>query len=104
MSSLLNVTAFGAVMQMGLQCVATALNTYTPELFPTEVRATGVGTSQTLGRAAAVVAPISVPLIVGSWGYTGTFVAFAVLFALAAVIVLAFGPESKSRSLEELIS
>ncbi|RKT89204.1 MFS transporter, putative metabolite:H+ symporter [Saccharopolyspora antimicrobica] len=96
------VVAFGAVMQMGLQSIATALNTYTPELFPTEVRATGVGTSQTLGRAAAVVAPISVPLIVGLWGYTGTFVTFAALFALAAVIVLAFGPESRSRSLEEL--
>jgi putative MFS transporter len=88
---------------MGLQWVAVSLNTYTPELFPTALRATGVGTSQTLGRIAAICAPMMVPVIVVLWGYTGAFVVFSALFALGAVLVVAFGPESRSRTLEELV-
>ena len=96
------VVTFGACMQFGLIALATALNTYTPELFATRVRGSGVGTSQTLGRIAAIFSPILIPVIVVNLGYTGTFIVFAVLFGIGAVLTLVFGPESKGQTIESL--
>lgn len=92
----------GALMQFALIAEGTALYSYTPELFPTAARATGMGTASTAGRIAAVAAPLSVPAMIIGLGYTGSFIAFAGFFLLAAVLVVVFGPETRSRTLEEI--
>ena len=92
----------GAVMQFALTGVATSLYAYTPELFPTRTRGTGMGTASTAGRISAITGPLLVPVVLVAWGYTGTFLAFACCFAVGALLVLAFGPESRGRVLEEV--
>lgn len=96
------VVACGAIMQMGMQAVGLSLNTYTPELFATSVRATGVGAAQTLGRIAAIASPLAIPFIVLHWGYNGTFIVFAAFFAIGGALLIIFGPESKDHTIEEL--
>lgn len=96
------VVATGAIMQFALVCVATSMYVYTPELFSTRARGTGMGTASTAGRISAIAGPLIVPPIVLAWGYTGTFLAFACCFLLGAVVVLLLGPESKGRALEEI--
>lgn len=96
------VVVAGAVMQFALTGVATSLYAYTPELFPTRTRGTGMGTASTAGRISAITGPLLVPVVLVAWGYTGTFLAFACCFAVGALLVLAFGPESRGRVLEEV--
>lgn len=98
------VIAAGALMQFFLVATATTLYAYTPELFPTRARATGLGAAATIGRIAAVAGPLTIPLLVTRWGYSGAFVACAGCFVSAALLVLLFGPETRNRAIEQVSS
>jgi MFS transporter, putative metabolite:H+ symporter len=78
------------------------LYAYTSELFPTRVRATGMGTSSSVGRLGAIGAPILVGMIFPILGFAGVFAMTTVVLALGAFIVLVFGVHTKGRSLEEI--
>ncbi|MFB6135468.1 MAG: MFS transporter [Halobacteriaceae archaeon] len=75
-----------------------AIYAYTPELFPTSVRATGNGFAGGVGKVAAVVGPILAGALVGS-GYFVALAPLAVAFAIGGVVVLVFGPETKGEPL-----
>jgi hypothetical protein len=45
---------------------------------------------------------MGVPLLVANSGYSGAFIAFALSFGVAAVLVLDLGPETRNRSIEEI--
>jgi MFS transporter, putative metabolite:H+ symporter len=74
---------------------------YTPELYPTRVRALGVATATAWLRLASMVGPT----IVGTmavYGLGSVFLAFAIVALLAALIVAFFAVETKGGVLEEL--
>ena len=71
---------------------------YTPELFPTEARATGNGFAGGVGKIGAVIGPILAGALV-SVGYLAALVPLAVAFALGGVVVLAFGRETMGKPL-----
>ena len=73
---------------------------YTPELYPTRVRALGVGTATAWLRFASMLGPILVGRLISS-GLPAVFVAFAAAAAIAAVITGTFAVETKGRVLEE---
>jgi putative MFS transporter len=79
---------------------------YTPEVYPTEARASGTGWASAFGRIGAFIAPLTVPVMYKAFGeQTGFGAVFAVLtgvFAVVAVIVVVFGKETKGRSLEQI--
>jgi putative MFS transporter len=77
-----------------------ALYAVTPEVYPTDLRATGAGSAAAFGRIASIVAPLLVPLLRSSTGLTGLFVVFALSFAVAAVASLAL-PEWRGRALQD---
>lgn len=62
-----------------------ALYAVTPELYPTSLRATGSGWAAGAGRIASIIAPLTVPLLLGLGGAPVLFVVFAVFFVIAAV-------------------
>ena len=77
-----------------------AIYAYTPELFPTEVRATGNGFAGGVGKIAAVLGPIVAGQLTVS--ATPTLLSLAPLasaYVLAGVIVIAFGMETKGKQL-----
>ena len=78
-----------------------ALYAITPELYPTALRGTGAGSAAAFGRIASILAPLSVPLLLGIGGTAFAFVVFAVAFALACGATLLL-PELKGRALEEV--
>ena len=63
-----------------------ALYAVTPELYPTSLRATGAGWAAGIGRIASIVAPLSVPVLLGVGGAPLLFVVFAAFFAVAAAV------------------
>ena len=62
-----------------------ALYAVTPEMYPTSLRATGAGWAAGAGRIASIVAPLSVPLLLGTGGAPVLFTVFGAVFAVAAV-------------------
>jgi putative MFS transporter len=73
---------------------------YTPELYPTRVRALGVGTATAWLRFASVLGPILVGRLIPA-GLPAVFLAFAAAAGIAAVITGLFAVETKGRVLEE---
>jgi putative MFS transporter len=61
-----------------------ALYAVTPEIYPTSLRATGAGWSAGAGRIASIIAPLSVPPLLGFGGTPLLFVVFAAFFLVAA--------------------
>jgi len=75
-----------------------AIYAYTPELFPTGSRATGMGYAGGVGKVAAVIGPILAGVLVDS-GYLVALAPLAAAFALGGLVVLAFGRETRGEPL-----
>jgi len=75
-----------------------AIYAYTPELFPTEARATGNGFAGGVGKIAAVVGPILAGALVDT-GYLVALAPLAAAFLVGGVVVFAFGRETKGTPL-----
>ena len=79
---------------------------YTPEVYPTDVRGAGSGWASAFGRIGAFIAPFIVPVLYSSFGSdNGFMLVFAVLaaaFALVAIVILLFGRETKGISLTDM--
>lgn len=78
--------------------------TYTPELYPTRIRATGAGFAAGFGRIGGIIGPYVVALLLTNLGMATevVFVMFAIVFFIIAADVLALGEETKGGSLEEI--
>jgi putative MFS transporter len=78
--------------------------TYSPELYPTAIRATGAGVAAAVGRVGGIIGPFLTPVIVAipQIGQTGVFVLFVVLLVITALSVWLLAEETKGRSLEEI--
>jgi putative MFS transporter len=77
---------------------------YTPELYPTRARATGIGMASSFGRIAAIVAPLGVGglLAAGGGSLFPIFAVFAAVLGLGAGAVGILGPETSGEGLERL--
>ncbi|WP_413318560.1 MFS transporter [Agrococcus sp. 1P02AA] len=86
--SFFNLGAWGALYAIG------------PELYPTNVRGTGTGAAAGFGRIASILAPLAVPLLLGSGGGSLLlFGVFAAAFAIAAIAAWTL-PEQRGKALE----
>ncbi len=84
--SFFNLGAWGALYAIG------------PEVYPTGVRGTGTGAAAAFGRVASVLAPLSVPLLLGWGGLVLVFAVFGGAFLLAAGAAMLL-PEARGREL-----
>ncbi len=79
---------------------------YTPEVYPTEARATGAGWAAAFGRIGAFTAPFIVPVLYRTYGeaigFTYVFGLLTAVFTVAALVVGLFGRETKGQSLEDI--
>lgn len=85
-----------------VSCNSISLWVYTPELYPTRMRALACGVGTAWYRVAVIIAPILVGLIISRYSLTYVFLMFGVVSALGALITGAFSVETKARILEEV--
>jgi putative MFS transporter len=91
------------VIQTGLVWNNTGLYLYTPELFPTRMRALATATGSSANRIAKTVAPLLISAILAAgWGQDGLFVVFGVIAVGAGIMLALLGIETKGKVLEEL--
>ncbi|MGQ1839504.1 MFS transporter [Kocuria turfanensis] len=88
--SFFNLGAWGALYAIG------------PELYPTALRGTGTGAAAAFGRIASILAPLSVPVLLGLGGerydLVVVFAVFGAAFLVAAAAAFAL-PEQRGRTL-----
>jgi putative MFS transporter len=89
-----------ALMLMSFALLGTwgALYAYTPELYPTTARATGMGAAGAVARLGGLIAPSLMTFVVAE-SFALAVGLFALLLALAAVIALGIDAETRGRSL-----
>jgi len=91
MMSFFNLGAWGVVY------------TYTPELYPTRVRAFASGWAAAVGRVGGILAPVVVAhMITGNEGFQSVFVMFAAVMLVVAAVVGLIGEETRGKSLQEI--
>ncbi len=78
---------------------------YTPEVYPTDVRGSGTGWAAAFGRIGAFIAPFIVPVVYSMFGeqtgFTAVFIVLTAAFAIVAIVIAVIGQETKGRSLAE---
>ncbi|BFH61973.1 MFS transporter [Paenibacillus azoreducens] len=78
------------------------LYAYTPELYPTSVRSTGVGLATSVGRIGGVIAPFLVGYMVQNHIHINTiFMMFFAIICIGALGVLFLGTETKGKELAD---
>jgi len=86
------------VMGFALLGAWAVLYAYTSEVFPTEVRSTGLGLTGSVGKVAAVAGPVFFGTL-SQFGYLVTLAPVAVSLFIAGVALLIWGRETKGETL-----
>lgn len=78
--------------------------TYTPELYPTRVRAMGSGWAAAVGRVGGILAPTVVGYMIGGndGGFTQVFIMFTAVMLVVSLAVVLMGEETKGKKLDEI--
>lgn len=97
-----SVTAAGITLSFFLNGTYAGVYAYTPEVFPTWLRATGVGMSSSFGRIGSITAPLIIGLFATQWGFVGVFGMTTAVLALGVICTLVFAVRTAGRSLEEI--
>ncbi|GAA5156080.1 MFS transporter [Amycolatopsis dongchuanensis] len=97
-----SITLAGAVLSFFLNGTYAGVYSYTPEVFPTWIRATGTGLSSAFGRVGSILAPTIIGVSAASLGFGGVFGLTTAVLVLGVLCVVVFGLSTAGRSLEEL--
>lgn len=94
---------WGAIMSFFNLGAWGVLYTYTPEMYPTAIRALGSGWAAGFGRFGGMAAPILVGMMLThALGTSAVFYMFAFVFIAVSAVVMGLGIESKQKNLESL--
>ncbi|CAI8698423.1 MFS transporter [Burkholderia pyrrocinia] len=75
---------------------------YTPELYPTSVRAAGCGLASAWLKIASIVSPVVLATLVQQGRLQAAFFLFAAVPLIAAIAIARFGIETRNKTLEAL--
>jgi putative MFS transporter len=98
----IQIMAAGIALSFFMNGAFAGVYAYTPEVFPTTVRATGTGSSSSFGRIGSVSAPILVGLVYPALGFLGVFTMTTTVLLIGACVVFFLGIETRNRSLEDI--
>jgi MFS transporter, putative metabolite:H+ symporter len=97
----LEIVTFGGLTAFFLAVGSTSIYAYTPELYPTEVRATGMGIASAWGRVGAVMQILTFGFFFAARGKSLLFIMSDSTLLIASIAVACFGPVTRGRPLED---
>lgn len=92
----------GACLAMSTQWLSYALHNYQSELYPTRIRARGIGFVYSWSRLSGILTPFFVAFFLRDFGATGVFAFVAFCMAVVIVSVMALGPRTRMLQLEAI--
>jgi putative MFS transporter len=95
------ILVLGALFQFFTMITNTTLAVWSPELYPTSIRANGTSIVNGIGNIAGAVMPFLAVALFARFGLAGVFGMVAVMYALL-VLASRFAPETRARTLEEI--
>jgi putative MFS transporter len=95
------VVGFGALLTLANYWFSAAFHAYQAELYPTRLRATGVGFTYSWSRLSAAFTSVLIGWVLG-FGVPAVFAVLAVAMGLVAVVIGAMGPRTNRMVLEEI--
>ena len=90
------------LLSFGMNGVNAGQYAYTPELYPTSIRATGMGSASSFARLGAIASPTIVGAIYPILGFGGVFGMTTLVLLTGALVVLIFGVNTNNRTLEDI--
>ncbi|HEX3785153.1 MAG TPA: MFS transporter [Pseudonocardiaceae bacterium] len=93
------ILVYGSIFQFFSLFLNSTLALWSPELYPTRIRALGCSTVNGVGNVAGALMPFAAVFIFGHSGVGGVFLMIAVMYTILAVSAR-FAPETLGRSLE----
>ncbi|WP_347449303.1 MFS transporter [Pantoea stewartii] len=101
-SSVDSIVASAAIMSFFLNGCYAGLYAYTPESFPTSIRATGCGFASAFGRLGSIMAPSIIGVFYTSLGFAGVFTMTGLVLVTGVFVLLVWGLSTRGYSLEDL--
>jgi MFS transporter, putative metabolite transport protein len=101
-----NIPAFAmtllfAVFACLLSAASNLVYVYLPELFPTDLRACGVGLAVAASRIGSAISTFLLPLVVDAYGVRAALGACVAVLAIGAVICRQWAPETRNVPLDQ---
>ncbi len=96
------VIACGAGLTLANNILSFAYHGYQPELYPTRIRAFGVGFVYSFSRLSTMFSAFLIAAILRTFGAGGVFVFIAGCMAVVALVIGLFGPRTHGRPLEQI--
>ena len=95
------IMTFAGLTVFFLSIGSTAIYTYTPELYPTEIRATAMGIASAWGRVGAVTMLLVFGHFFATLGKSLLVLVIDPVLIAAVIVVFCFGPSTRGRPLQE---
>ena len=95
------VVTFASLTAFFLGGAGSSIYTYTPEIYPTEIRATAMGIASAWGRVGAILLLLAFGVFSVLQGKLALFLVSDVSLIVSIVLVAAFGPSTRQRPLED---
>jgi len=97
-----SIITFGFLLNLFMSGVLSGLYAYTPEVYPTSFRTTGMGAASAFGRIGGVAAPIIIGMTYATIGFGGVFSMTMAILLVAAVVVAVLGRSTAGKTLEQI--
>jgi putative MFS transporter len=92
----------GACLSMSTQWLSYGLHNYQAELYPTRIRARGVGFVYSWSRLSGILTPFFIAFFLRNFGTNGVFIFVAGCMAVVIVSVALLGPRTKRLEVEAI--
>ncbi len=92
----------GFLLSFFLNGTYAGIYAYTPELYPTAFRTTGMGVASSFGRIGGLSAPIIIGYTFARIGFGGVFTITTIVLVTGALAVAVLGIATAGKSLEQI--
>mgnify|MGYP003362419822 FL=1 len=100
-SNLFSLLSFGILLSFFNLGAWGALYAYSPEQYPTKIRASGTGIAAGVGRLGGILGPLMVgEMLTRQYSFTIIFTIFCVAIMVAVLVIIILGKETKGTKLE----
>jgi len=96
------ITFFGFCLSFFMNGTYAGIYAYTPELYPTTFRTTGMGVASSFGRIGGLAAPLIIGFTYAQIGFVGVFTITTIVLVIGALGVAILGMSTAGKSLEQI--